>query len=127
MSRNRAKSFVWWLLPFLAARALLPAGFMADVASGDFKVVMCSEVIRFADTQSNKAADANVAKDAAHSGSATHAPCLFVASATAALAMTSGLPEFDESHQSHVFVSPSASFVIRDGKAHAIRGPPAFS
>ena len=35
--------WVWWLLPFLAARALVPVGFMAQPdARGDLRIVICT-------------------------------------------------------------------------------------
>ena len=38
----RSQSWVWWLLPFLVARALVPVGFMARVADGHLSMVFCS-------------------------------------------------------------------------------------
>jgi len=38
----RSQSWVWWLLPFLVARALVPVGFMARVSDGQLSVVFCS-------------------------------------------------------------------------------------
>ena len=42
MSVRRAKAWVWWLLPLLVARALLPIGFMPSVGEHSLKLVICS-------------------------------------------------------------------------------------
>lgn len=38
----RSQFWVWWLLPFLVARALVPVGFMARVSNGHLSLVFCS-------------------------------------------------------------------------------------
>ncbi len=42
MTFRRAQSWVWWLLPFLVARALMPVGFMAQAHDGQLRIVFCS-------------------------------------------------------------------------------------
>ena len=42
MSLRRTHSWVWWLLPFLVARALVPVGFMARVSDGHLNLVFCA-------------------------------------------------------------------------------------
>lgn len=49
MKPRRVQTWVWWLLPFLVARALMPVGFMAQGQGGDFKLVFCSSVAALAD------------------------------------------------------------------------------
>lgn len=42
MSSRRIQSWVWWLLPLLVARALMPVGFMAQAVDGKLQIVFCS-------------------------------------------------------------------------------------
>lgn len=42
MSSRRVQTWVWWLLPFLVARALMPVGFMAQAVDGKLQIVFCS-------------------------------------------------------------------------------------
>lgn len=42
MSSRRVQAWVWWLLPLLVARALMPVGFMAQVHDGKFQIVFCT-------------------------------------------------------------------------------------
>ncbi|MGE0116054.1 MAG: hypothetical protein AB7T07_14375 [Steroidobacteraceae bacterium] len=41
MSSRRIQTWVWWLLPLLVARALMPVGFMAQARDGKFQIVFC--------------------------------------------------------------------------------------
>lgn len=43
MKRQQATLWVWWLLPVLVARALLPVGYMLDVAHSNPAIIMCGE------------------------------------------------------------------------------------
>jgi hypothetical protein len=42
MSATRLRRWVLWLLPLIAARALIPAGFMLSAEHGSLQVVLCS-------------------------------------------------------------------------------------
>lgn len=42
MLSRRAQTWVWLLLPFLVARALMPVGFMAQLHQGKLQIVLCS-------------------------------------------------------------------------------------
>ncbi len=42
VTSRRVQSWVWWLLPFLVARALMPVGFMAQAQDGKLQIVFCS-------------------------------------------------------------------------------------
>lgn len=42
MTHRRAQTWVWWLLPILVARALLPIGFMPSAGADSLRLVMCS-------------------------------------------------------------------------------------
>jgi hypothetical protein len=37
------RRWVWWLLPLLAARAILPVGFMLTLQAGDLRLVFCPD------------------------------------------------------------------------------------
>ena len=42
MTSRRVQSWVWLLLPFLVARALMPVGFMAQAHDGKMQIVFCT-------------------------------------------------------------------------------------
>jgi len=42
MTTNRAQAFVFWLLPILVLRALMPVGLMLDTSRNGVAIVMCS-------------------------------------------------------------------------------------
>ena len=42
MTAHRIHLWVWLLLPFLVARALMPVGFMAQAQGGKLQIVFCS-------------------------------------------------------------------------------------
>ena len=113
----------------LAARALVPAGFMADVASGDFKLVMCSEVVRLASTKvvASSVTEQNPNQSDSHSDSVTHGPCSFASSATLVLASVNNLFFSRPQHDTFAVVESISSIHYRSTNTHAIRGPPIFS
>jgi hypothetical protein len=41
MTASRKYTLIWLLLPLLALRGLVPAGFMVDTSGGAFSIVMC--------------------------------------------------------------------------------------
>jgi hypothetical protein len=42
VKRRTAQGLLWWLLPWLVARLLVPAGFMPVTATGEVAWVLCS-------------------------------------------------------------------------------------
>lgn len=50
MTRSRRHLLIALLLPLLALRAMLPAGYMADTHAGDFRLVMCADGLLLPDT-----------------------------------------------------------------------------
>jgi hypothetical protein len=41
MNTRIAHKLIWWVLPLLALRALVPAGFMIDTSEGDVSIIVC--------------------------------------------------------------------------------------
>ena len=111
----------------MAARALVPAGFMADVVAGDFRLVICSGTAAL----NAGLADHDVHHAITHpqpSHSLTHVRCPFAASAGAALAMVLFATMLVFRLITRVLASRSAVVVANHRyAAHAIRGPPLFS
>ena len=64
MSKHRAHSFIFWLLPILVLRALMPVGTMLDVSHGNTAIVMCSGTL--------STISADVANSASHDRAAQH-------------------------------------------------------
>ncbi|HVY23244.1 MAG TPA: hypothetical protein VG962_07825 [Steroidobacteraceae bacterium] len=127
MNHRQARLWVWWLLPIMAARALVPAGFMADVASGDFRLVICSGIAAL----NTSIADHDVHDAITHSQSRhspTHVLCPFAASAGAALAMALSAAMLVFQLITCALTYRNAAIVANHRyAAHAIRGPPLFS
>ncbi len=59
----RSQSWVWWLLPFLVARALVPVGFMARVSDGHLNLVFCSLAYAGAQTVNDRRSQAGIDHD----------------------------------------------------------------
>jgi len=128
MNQRRAQFWVWWLLPVLAARALVPAGFMTAVASGNFKLVMCGESSKDAISSDRITTTKSVysTKSQSHSSTGPSAPCLFAGSATALPVTICCIVNFDEAKHSVLIAASDWVSSNRQSAAHAIRGPPRF-
>ena len=129
MTFRRAQCWVWWLLPFLVARALVPVGFMAQMSEGQFRLVFCTAGM--AQNQSAAAATDHAAeKSADHSGSATHADfsCPFSQVAAVPLLDISGSEAIPFISSAEV-IPPAESPYYAAGppRQHLARGPPALS
>lgn len=86
MNQQQAKFWVWWLLPFLAARALVPAGFMLDVSHGNAAVVICSA--DFAKNIGHSRSSDSITTHGGQHNNIEHSICPFAFSAGATLAST---------------------------------------
>ena len=116
MSRRQVHLWVWWLLPFLVARALMPVGFMAQAHDGKLQIVMCSAGVSLPGAQS--AGDAN-----AHGGKSFDAKhgdvsCPFAQAAAAPLLDVSG-------SQQIAFIPTAVSLPPAESPYYAA-GPPRF-
>ena len=131
MTQRQAKFWVWWLLPFLAARALVPAGFMTDVASGTFRLVMCSEVTKISTSLPVGSIQAKTAlpdnPGHSRSTSVTHALCSFAGSATAVFTTVSDGFAFQRENYTAAVPTTAFPIVYCENGANSIRGPPLFS
>lgn len=77
VTRSRRHLLIALLLPLLALRALLPAGYMAEAHAGEFRLVMCADGLQLP-------ADPG---DEGHAAEEEH--CLFAQAAQAAVAVAS--------------------------------------
>ena len=129
----RSQSWVWWLLPFLVARALVPVGFMAQISDGHFNLVFCSVAAlkqqrpdHLAGIQQNASADTdNGAQD--DSGQ-TDFSCPFSHIAAVPLLDVSGseaIPYIATSVASSFIESPY--YAVGPPRFIATRGPPALT
>ena len=142
MKLRRFNRWLIWLLPLLAVRALIPAGFMLSAENGTLQVVLCSGNGPVAITQSVAPSahhhlpasqeqalrhDDGNAEPHRHSGSGAHenAVCPFALAAMAylpgtagALLLVSAAPATIPDYSSHGvrFADPV--------QIHRIRGPP---
>ncbi len=121
MTFRRAQSWVWWLLPFLMARALMPVGFMAQAHEGKLQIVFCSAGV----AQSDASHDA-AGKD--HSGPQNDFSCPF-AHVTAAPLLDVGSSEAISFFPTAEILPPAESPYYASGPPRfiATRGPPALS
>lgn len=125
MTKRRAQSFVFWLLPILVLRALMPVGTMLDVSGGRTTVVMCSEGFAKAATPSG---DASTTRGQVTQHGDQHSVCPFAMAlgATApvevAIVVHSSSVSTTLDHGVAVHHSPSGP-----SRIHSNRGPPAYS
>ncbi len=81
MTSRRVQTWVWWLLPLLVARALMPVGFMAQVHDGQLQIVFCS---------AGQLALADADQDGDHDVTQGDLPCPFAQAAAAPLPDVTG-------------------------------------
>ncbi|MGE0116057.1 MAG: DUF2946 family protein [Steroidobacteraceae bacterium] len=84
MSSRRLQTWVWWLLPLLVARSLVPVGFMAQAHEGKFQIVFCTTGVSLPLAVAHDDAGGN--HDASHANSS----CLFAQAAAVPLPDLSG-------------------------------------
>lgn len=133
-ARRLFKKWALWLLPLLAARALLPVGFMLSAGDGGLSLTFCP-----AQVPALVAGAPAAGEHAAHGGASGHpaehsgdvridVPCSFALAALGASVGTSSLeqsvpPLFDEPIPHLPRLLSSAGPV----RADRIRGPPQLS
>lgn len=115
MSSARVQTWVWWLLPLLVARALMPVGFMASVHDGRLQIVLCSGITQVLSDHDTRPGDAD--QNNAHEGQGD-LPCPF-AQATAA-----PLPQLNAS-EAIAFI-PAAEILPPAESPYYAAGPPRF-
>ncbi len=112
---SRLQTWVWWLLPLLVARAIMPVGFMAQVHDGQLQIVFCSAGI----TQPAMSDDGDAGHDGdQHDASQGDLPCPFAQVAAAPL------PAFNSS-EAIPFI-PSAEILPPAESPYHAAGPPRF-
>lgn len=85
MTRKQATNWVWWLLPVLVARALLPAGIMLDTSHGNPVIVMCGESGSATSVEPSTDTNAGLTHTTQSSHAAHHAICPFAQAFSAVL------------------------------------------
>jgi Protein of unknown function (DUF2946) len=111
MSSRRVQVWVWWLLPLLVARALMPVGFMAQAQEGKLQVVFCSAGF------AQPAADHDGA-DSKHSAAQNDFSCPF--------AQVAAAPLLDISSSEAVPFIPTAEILPQSKSPYQVSGPPRF-
>ena len=111
MSSRRVQSWVWWLLPLLVARALMPVGFMAQAVDGKLQIVFCSAGM----SQPGASHDDNGNK---HTDAQNDFSCPFAQAAAAPL------PDFSGS-EAIPFI-PTAEILPSAESRYVATGPPRF-
>lgn len=116
MTRRRSK-LIWLLLPLLALRGLVPAGFMVDTAHGHLAIVVCPGHIP-------------AAQDS-EPGTGHDQPSKLCPFAVAAVSAPPGFEAAIASFVSLSLENLATPAVLETGltvtRAHPIRGPPALS
>jgi len=112
MTKRRAQAFVFWLLPILVLRALMPIGSMLDFSSGTPTVVMCSTDYTKAASQSGEASTTH--QQATEHGD-QHSVCPFAAALAAAPPVESTF------NADSLFSAVTLQFFVTDH--HAVSGP----
>jgi hypothetical protein len=126
MNQRQAKFWVWWLLPLLAARALMPVGFMPQLLHGDFKLALCSGGFAKVTDTNPGVLDQNVPS---HGDGESHASiCPFAFSTGAALGHES-IVSFAELTltEAHNTLYQLRLFNAHPASLYRVRGPPVFS
>lgn len=117
MTARRVHAWVWWLLPFLVARALVPVGFMAAPVDGDFKIVFCSAGSVPSHAASSEDG-ASVATQQAGDHTQNDFSCPFGA--------TAAVPLLDVSGSEQIAYLPEAEVLPSAESPYYAAGPPRF-
>lgn len=124
MTKRRAQAFIFWLLPILVLRALMPIGSMLEFSNGTPTVVMCSESLGQVTTQS---ADTDTTHQVTQHGD-QHSVCPFAISLAAAPPVESTFTA------DSLFSAVTLQFFVTDHHAASgpyriilTRGPPSLS
>lgn len=123
MHSRRTQAWIWWLLPFLVARALMPVGFMAQAMDGKLQIVFCSA--GFAQAGLSHGADHDANK---HAGAQNDFSCPFAHVAAAPMPLFTGSESIPFLATAEI-VPPAESPYYAAGPPRfiATRGPPSLS
>jgi hypothetical protein len=123
MTGRRVQLWVWWLLPFLVARALMPVGFMAQAQGGKLQIVLCSG--GFANSSAGQDSDHDSGK---HADGQDHFSCPFAHAAAAPLLDVSSSEKIPYLATAAVVLpAESPYYAIGPPRFIATRGPPRLS
>ncbi len=128
VSPRRIQLWVWLLLPFLVARACLPAGFMAQAVAGRLQLVFCSAGYSQHSVTADADNAAGHAQGQSHDKSQNDFSCPFGQSVSAPLLSFNG-SELIEFIADAEMLSPAESPYYAAGPPRFIstRGPPAHA
>jgi hypothetical protein len=136
--RSRGRRWTALLLPVLVLRALIPFGFMPVVAGGGMTIGLCPGEARLppgiaaAHHLAEHSGHALAAHGGGHAGelggAAHHAPCLFAASATPAIAPAIVALAPHDGREAQAPPAAAAHFFLPTIlRAQSPRGPPLFA
>jgi hypothetical protein len=116
MSMRRQYKLIWWLLPLLALRGLVPVGFMLDMSHGDVAMVVCPGHLP------------GTSESGADHGQPSPKLCPFaVAAAAGPTAFVPGIVSFVAVSLDNTAPPSVTETGVKALHAHLIRGPPALS
>jgi hypothetical protein len=123
VKRRTAQGLLWWLLPWLVARLLVPAGFMPVAATGEVGWVLCSVAATASD------ADSRVNPSRSTGGLHNDVLCPFTAAGSLA---PPPLPSLVAARSLAPAGLPIPAAAVRPASAgaariHCARGPPVLS
>lgn len=118
MNVRRVQAWVWWLLPLLVARSLLPIGFMAQAHDGQLQVVFCSAALLL-EQGSDSAGDLPVGTGGES--------CPFLHAAAAPPPAFHALPVVIAATDRVVVPDTTAAISVGPPRTDRARGPPPFS
>jgi hypothetical protein len=123
MSMRRHYKLIWWLLPLLALRGLVPVGFMLDTSHGELAIVVCPGHVG---AQGSTSSDPD-APGTQHNQSASRLCPFAIAAGPALQASAAGVVSFVAISQEVIPSAAVSTASIKAQHAHLIRGPPALS
>jgi hypothetical protein len=129
MTSRRTHKIIWWLLPLLALRSLVPAGLMIDTSQGGVSMVVCTGVHKSTPMEERGAPATTTHDHLGQHGHDSNAICPFAVAATGAptpavLPMVLGAVSVIDAISSDVVAFHSTFGPLRVQQS---RAPPYFS
>ena len=114
------QAWVWWLLPFLVARAVVPVGFMAQAVDGRMQIVFCQSGVM--QLRSVNKADVTATLGQSHDQSSSHGQNDF----SCPFAHAAAAPLLDVSGSEAIAFIPQVEILPPAEPPYQAAGPPRF-
>jgi len=121
MTHRRIHKLIWWLLPILALRGMVPVGFMVNLSGGELAMAVCHGIHKPADA----ATQSESSDKSQQSGTSV---CPFTAAGSSATFLGVSIPSIDFAAADDVSADETVGHYLPFGpsRVQQSRAPPAL-